>query len=286
MKLTVSLAKKLFSLTMGGFLPRSQVRQTLVDRMLDEGVLSLRTRGTRQSIYCQDPDALHSFLKNHLGINDLPLFIETASREDLLRSEAVHVASDSKLKAIRSFKGFLVNCDQPLDTRLNAVPFLISPVPGAFIYIYDFERFVPAVDITIVGVENGENFRYLERQQGIFPFEKRLFVSRYPQSGDLIQWLRSIPNRYVHFGDFDFAGINIYMHEFKRFLDDRAEFFVPHGIEALFRNYGNRNLYDRQLRSMPERMKLKEPGLEKVWDLICREKKGVEQEVLLRPGLA
>jgi len=35
-----------------------------------------------------------------------------------------------------------------------------------------------------------------------------LFVSRYPQtqSKDLLNWLQSIPNPYLHFGDFDLTG--------------------------------------------------------------------------------
>ena len=281
MKLPIGIARKLFRLAAGEFLPHSQMKSRLVDRLLEERVLSLRSHGSHQSLYCQNATALYHFLRNQLGINDLNAFIEALSQEELLRAEAVRVASDSKLKAIRTFKGFLVNCTQPIETTLNGAPFLVSPLVGAFTYIYDYERFVPVANCTIVGVENGENFRYLERQQGLFPYEKLLFVSRYPQSGDLVQWLKSIPNHYIHFGDFDFAGINIYLHEFKKILGCRAEFFVPDGIKKLFQNYGNRALYDRQLRTIPARSALQEPGLEKVWDLICKEKKGVEQEVLV-----
>lgn len=281
MKLTVSLAKKLYRLTEGETMPRSQLQGELVAQLLEEGVLSRRCSGSRQSFYCPRAAALHHFLMNQLGIDDLSAFIETAARPGLRRAEAVQIASDSKLKTIRTFKGFLVNCTQPLATTLNAAPFLISPMPGAFTYIYDFERFIPEPDCTIIGVENGENFRYLERQHGLFPAGKLLFVSRYPQSGDLIQWLQGIPNRYLHFGDFDFAGINIYLHEFKKQLGARAQFFVPDDIEALFCRYGNRSLYDRQLSRKPARGDLPEAALENLWDLICRQRKGLEQEVLI-----
>ena len=135
MKLTVSLAKKLFRLTEGETLPRSQLQGDLVAQLLH-------------------------FLSNQLGIDDLSAFIETATRPGLRRAEAVQIASDSKLKNIRTFKGFLVNCTKPLATTLNGAPFLISPTSGAFTYIYDFERFIPESDCIIVGVENGENFRF------------------------------------------------------------------------------------------------------------------------------
>ena len=57
-----------------------------------------------------------------------------------------------------------------------------------------------------------------------------LFVSRYPQSADLREWLIKIPNRYIHFGDFDLAGICIYQSEFYKFLGDRAGFLIPEDI--------------------------------------------------------
>jgi len=153
-----------------------------------------------------------------------------------------------------------------------------------FTYIYDFEQFIPAAEIVIVGVENGENFRYIERQEKLFPLENTLFVSRYPQSGDLLRWLQTIPNRYLHFGDFDFAGINIYLNEFKPWIGSRASFFVPDGIEKLIQDYGSRELYDRQCQAAPQRSRLQEPQLEQLWDLISRHRKGLEQEVLIEGG--
>ena len=79
----------------------------------------------------------------------------------------------------------------------------------------------------------------------------------------------------------DFAGINIYLHEFKKQLGTRAQFFVPDDIEALFCRYGNRSLYDRQFSRKPARGDLAEAALENLWDLICRQRKGLEQEVLI-----
>ena len=57
-----------------------------------------------------------------------------------------------------------------------------------------------------------------------------LFVSRYPQSIYLRSWLQKIPNRYVHFGDFDHAGINIFLTEFHAHLGARSSFLIPQGI--------------------------------------------------------
>ena len=42
------------------------------------------------------------------------------------------------------------------------------------------------------------------------------------QSSDLRTWLQTIPNQYVHFGDFDLAGIHIFLTEFQKHLGTRA----------------------------------------------------------------
>lgn len=109
-----------------------------------------------------------------------------------------------------------------------------------------------------------------------------LFVSRYPQnqSKDLLKWLHSIPNSYLHFGDFDFAGIGIYLNEYKKHLGDKAQFFIPENIEFLLDNYGNRALYDKQKLNF-EQQAIKEENLTKLIALLHKYKKGLEQEIFI-----
>ena len=99
----------------------------------------------------------------------------------------------------------------------------------------DWRRFEVPTDVIIVGIENMENFRMIRQQRDLFESEldKRriLFVSRYPQSTDLRSWLQSIPNDYIHFGDFDLAGIHIFLSEFHKYLGNRASYFIPKDIE-------------------------------------------------------
>src|SRR5690606_17515230 len=121
-------------------------------------------------------------------------------------------------------------------------------IDGTFKFIYEYEKFILSPDITIVGIENPSNFRHIDKQKYLFSDIKPLFVSRYPQnqSKDLIKWLQSIPNNYLHFGDFDFAGIGIYLNEFKKHLAEKASFFVPDNIEELLKESGNKKRYDEQ----------------------------------------
>jgi hypothetical protein len=146
--------------------------------------------------------------------------------------------------------------------------------------VYDFESLIPPADTVIIGVENAENFRHIEKQQYLFKEVKALFVCRYPQgqSNDLMEWLRSVPNPYLHFGDLDFAGINIYLQEYKKHLGTRATFFIPENTETLLIKYGNRKLYDQQKLNA---VAITEDGLQKIIALLHKYKAGLEQEALL-----
>jgi hypothetical protein len=51
-----------------------------------------------------------------------------------------------------------------------------------FKFIYDFEKFIIPQDITIVGIENPENFKRIKKQKYLFENIQSLFISRYPQN--------------------------------------------------------------------------------------------------------
>ncbi|WP_255474343.1 DUF7281 domain-containing protein [Pontibacter qinzhouensis] len=208
--------------------------------------------------------------------------MEALQSEEVSRSQLVHATADSKTKEVRTFQGFLVNCYEPVQATLNGVNVVIDPPAGIFQFISAFEGFVPHPDITIVGVENAENFCRVESQRHLFKDIQPLFVSRYPQSQskDLIRWLQTIPNRYLHFGDFDFAGIGIYIHEYKRYLGERAIWFVPTDLENMLKKWGSRKLYDVQKINLSI-SQIEEPGILLTLRLLHQYKRGLEQEALI-----
>jgi len=89
-----------------------------------------------------------------------------------------------------------------------------------------------------------------------------------------------MPNKYLYFGDFDFAGIGIYLNEYKKYLGEKSEFFVPENIEYLFDNYGNKELYDNQKINF-ETKPIDEFELLKLIEIIHKYKKGLEQEIFI-----
>ncbi|HUZ61661.1 MAG TPA: hypothetical protein VMU83_22985 [Hanamia sp.] len=286
MKLPIALAEKLLLLAHGEKMASSKMKHPIISDLISEGIIH-RPGKINSILQLVNKEQLNLYLINRFAISDLESYIQTLKKEDATRSELISIAADSKLKSIRTFKGFLANSFSPISATLNSKPFTINPAPGTFDFIYDFENFIPEKDIAIVGIENPENFRHIEKQRYLFQNIKPLFVSRYPQnqSKDLIKWLQSIPNKYLHFGDFDFAGIGIYLNEFKKHLGKKAAFFVPENINELIKKFGSKKLYDIQKINFNVK-DIDEETLLELIEIIHRNKKGLEQEVLCREWLA
>ena len=82
----------------------------------------------------------------------------------------------------------------------------------------------------------------------------------------------------MHFGDFDFAGLNIYVNEFKKHLHGKASFYLPTDIEEKLSAKGNRNNYNKQA-IMFNRTEIEEENVLTLLKLIEKYKKGLEQEI-------
>ncbi len=282
MKLPISIAEKLILLQNGEKVPSSKLRHASIELMIENGILKKLIHGrSKTQIYLGNRISLSAYLKNHFGIENLDNYLDYYKNEDLRRAGAIEISSNSKLKSLRTFKGFLVNCFHPIECKLNDQPMTIQPQEGTFVFVYDFEKFVPSESITIVGIENPENFRFIQKHRKLFADITPLFVSRYPQNKDIIRWLQLIPNHYTHFGDFDFAGLNIYFNEFKKYLKDKAQFFLPPDIEKLLSTKGNRDNYANQTIQF-DRTKIKEENIIKLLELIEKYKKGLEQEIFAK----
>ena len=281
MKVPIHIAEKILQLSLGKSIPSSLAKHSLIDDLVIEGILERKGR-IQKSLFLHDKKALLTYLQNNYSINNLQQYIQISQQESILRSDLVAASADSKLKAVRTFKGFLVNSYSPIKVILNENQITLNPVEGAFQFIYDFEKFIPSPGITIVGIENAENFRHIDKQKYLFTDINPLFVSRYPQnqSKDLIKWLKSIPNNYLHFGDFDFGGIGIYMNEFKKYLSGRASFFVPENIDNLISNNGNKKRYDDQKINFAIQS-ITEEKLSKLINIIHKYRKGLDQEILI-----
>lgn len=258
----------------------SKIGSRLLEELLAEGLLSVISHGSRKSYLARDTEALKRFLIDR----DESFRIIEVNHSDYRASMATETGN-SKLVAIRSCPGFPVNSYEPIECFLRGKPFIVNPQDGCFFFVSDWEKFIIPEDVVIIGIENMENFRMIRKQRAFF--EKYLqtheysscvlFVSRYPQSADLRRWLCSIPNHYLHFGDFDLAGINIFLFEFQKYLGkDRSSYLIPDDIKSRLHS-GSRKRYDEQYSRFKD-IKSDRLELQQLIDLIHHERKGYDQE--------
>ena len=229
----------LTALARGEAVGGSRLKGELLRELSQEHMLVATRHGSRMSYRANNPEELARRFRITVLSSDATADDFADPFASVSRSELVRNFGDSKLVSIRTCPGFPVNVYEPLDIELGptgtASKICLEPLPGAFTFVADWQNFHIGNDVVVVGVENMENFRLIRQQRKFFEhsigLDRLLFVSRYPQSIDLRSWLQMIPNRYIHFGDFDLAGIHIFLTEFYAHLGARSSFLIPQDIE-------------------------------------------------------
>lgn len=267
----------------------------LSEELYQRGHLKPSYRG--QFIYYQvrDVEAFKLDLVNiDESFRDLTSLLALYDKGDsITRAEMASITGNSKIKRKRSFNGFLVNSYIPILARIGDIQTKIDPIEGTFTFIYNWRHFSIPANVVVIGIENSENYEMIRQQKTIFEdaVEKVtgsrdtpiLFVSRYPQensSSDLRNWLINNSNKYIHYGDFDLAGINVFQTEFYRHLKERSSFLIPKNIEYLTAK-GSRKRFDSQKKYMNITSPLAD--VQNLIDLIkrykrCYDQEGIEQQ--------
>lgn len=255
----------------------SRLNASLVAELMSESLLVPIIHGARKSYRARDLRGLRQYLVDK--DEDYRVLV-TSAGDGSSRAAQAYATGNSKLVSVRSCPGFPVNTYDAICCRLNSEEFILHPSVGSFIFVTDWRRFEVPTDVMIVGIENMENFRMIRQQRDLFESEldKRriLFVSRYPQSTDLRSWLQSIPNDYIHFGDFDLAGIHIFLSEFHKYLGNRASYFIPKDIEDRLCNGSVERYNDQYFRFSSLSTSIE--SLQNLIDLIHKYRRCYDQE--------
>jgi len=276
----MAISASIKALLAGDQVAGSKVNRRLLNELLAEGLLLVVAHGSKKSYRARDTETLMRFL---IDKEENYRTLEVDALDS--RASIAIKTGNSKLVTIRSCPGFLINSYEPIECFLCGEPFLVNPQEGSFLFVSEWEEFTLPKDVVVIGVENMENFRLIRKQKIFFEnylqihehSNKVLFVSRYPQSTDLRRWLSTISNHYLHFGDFDLAGIHIFLSEFQRYIgNDRSSFLIPDDIEYRIKS-GSRKRYDEQLRHFSE-MKSNNCELQRLINLIHNERKAYDQE--------
>ena len=276
----MAISASIQALLAGELVAGSRLNSKLLDELLAEGLLLVVSRGSRKSYRARDAEALKRFLVDK---DERYRLLEVNASDS--RATMAAETGNSKLVMVRSCPGFPVNSYERVECFLGGDPFPVNPQEGCFLFVSDWKKFTIPEDVVVIGVENMENFRMIRRQRRFFEeylhthglSDKVLFVSRYPQSTDLRRWLCTISNHYLHFGDFDLAGISIFLFEFRQYLGkERSSYLIPADIESRLKS-GSRKRYDEQCNRFKD-IKSDILELQQLIDLIHHERKAYDQE--------
>ncbi len=288
MEIPLTFAKLLLRLINGEQIPigqfNSETNKELLKILITDFALpQLKPKGKTQMVNCNNVINLRNYLLSK-GISNLEDYINYLESGNYSRAENAIYSSNSKIKTFRVFEGFFVNTFVEIIGKLNNQNIYLNQTKGSWLYIVYYTNFQIDSDITIVGVENTENFKFIWKYKHLFENIKPLFLLRY-DNNSYIDWLQSIPNKYLHFGDFDLSALVIYISEFRNKLgSNRCTFYIPENLEQYFQQTNNYIDYDNQINDnrITSYDFTQYPEIMEIANIINKYKKVVSQEILIR----
>ena len=289
-KLTLSDLNGLLTLTREKSVRASVLPRRLLTMLLSEHLVMQQREGRSLIVSAPHPELILGFARRLAGTDDLEAYRSLLeSREAGLqptRTESAQVVNNTKAFGTDVMKGIRLNAIKPVAVRYAGKDFLIATLPGMAVEIDEQSLLEIDPGIVVVGVENYSSFMRIKDYAYLFRDDKP-YIFTYRSTGGKdtygkwIEWLKRIPNRYVHFGDLDKGGLKIYIDSFRSVLGDRAEFLIPDDYEEIIRN-GSTKLYNEQYgQAAPDVSK--DPRIKPLLETIERHHKSCEQEKLARP---
>lgn len=289
MKERVSLKdlRGLLALMEDGTIRASSLSEKVAKRLREERLVSAKRDGRAVILSASNSGQIQGFIQRLCGTEDLAGYLKVLEDKqagiDPTRSDAAKLVNDTKAFGTDVMKGIRLNAIRPVRILFNGHPFSLDPPRGTSFEVDDEALLEINPEIIVVGVENYATFMRIKEYAYLFDANKSyLFTYRATYGkesyGKWIEWLKRIPNQYLHFGDLDKSGLRIYIDSFRSVLGDRASFFIPEDFEEIISN-GSTRLYDEQFgQALPDTSK--DPRIKPLLDVIERHHKCCEQEKL------
>ncbi len=249
---------------------------------------SVYLNGSRPTqVHLNDEKALYGVIKsNGYNINsleDIEYFINQEEKPKS-RDEVANDYSDTKRVESKSFNGLMIAVLDKLEVTFNnKIEYLYPTMPGSGLFLHYSSKLELADDVVVVGVENPQVVWKIRKYKHLFDENKKylfLSISEY-KTNYQYTWLESFKGEYIHFGDFDLAGINIYLNTILPRLKicKKHSFLIPENIYTLIKEKDYKKVYSKQIRF--ENIESKDDtNLQELIDFIKNNKITLEQEML------
>ena len=266
---------ELGSLTEGKF-----KNKEIVEYLKLNGAVTRSQKGSRKYIDLVKEENIFLFLKNHNynidSIEEIDSYIEDIFDKKPSRDTIQQYHDNSKEITSKSMSGLYVSSLEKLDIKLDNNTISILPNDGLGYFFFHTQKVEISKDILIVGVENYQVVWFAKRYAKFFDKPNILFVVITPY---MLEWISNLENEYIHFGDYDLAGVNIYLNKvLPRLSSKKYSMFIPNNIEQLIEKHGNSELYKKQ--KQYNNLNCDDVKVNNLVDIIRKFKKGIEQEGL------
>ncbi len=265
----------------GTITERKFKNQEIVLQLKLNGSVLERRKKTIKYIDLAKKENVFLLLKSHnyniSSMEEIDSYIENIFDKKASRDIIQQHHNSSKAKISKSMHGLYVSSLQILDVILNGEPVSILPNDGLGYFFFHTEKIELFEDTIVVGIENYQVVWFAKRYTEFFAKSDILFVVITPY---MLEWISSLKNEYIHFGDYDLAGINIYLNKVLPRLLKSKEYsmFIPYNIEQLIDKYGNSELYEKQ--KQYKNLLSNDTAVNSLIKIIIKYKKGIEQEGL------
>jgi hypothetical protein len=234
----------------------SKIPKPLLDELSNEDLITIISLSpSKKKVKIKE-----TFLKKY---HNIELIDEADSRSELITAQ-----SHSKSKRFNPQEGLYLNGSCQLDC-------IQLPIAKESAF---FTKNFPKVhkDTHIIGVENFDNLIYFEHLQNLIGKKDILVVYRNKM---MHSFFNKLSNQITYFGDFDLAGVHIFIHEVLA-KNNNISLFIPPNIEVLLKNHGNTILYAQQLQQY-KNLKSDNSKIQQLLNYINYYQKGLEQEFFI-----
>lgn len=258
------------------------VNKELVNKLISNGAIKLeRPSPKRKFLHLLKRENIFLILKsssyNIFTIEDIDAYIEEILDTDPTRDKIQKWTGNSKDSDSKSLRGLYVSALSSVNIKLNTKEITITPFNGLGYFLFHTEKIELFEETIIVGVENYQVIWFAQKYQQFFQNKNVLFVV---SNSYMWEWIETLENEYIHFGDYDLAGINIYLNTIVPRLKKckKHSMFIPQNIEELIKEHGDRELYGKQVAY--KNMDIVDTEVLNLKNIICYYKKSLEQEGL------
>ena len=244
----------LITLMEEGSIRASSLSEKTWKRLQEEHLVSAKREGRAVTLSGSNREQIRGFIQRLCGAEDVGKYLATLEKKQAgivpTRTASAKLTNDTKAFGTDVMKGIRLNAIWPVVIHFEGQPFQLNPPHGMSFEVDDEALLEISPDIIVVGVENYSTFMRIKDYAHLFDKDKEyLFTYRATYGkdsyGKWIEWLKRIPNQYLHFGDLDKGGLRIYIDSFRSVLGERASFLIPENYEEIIQN-GSTKLYDQQ----------------------------------------